>query len=362
MKYAEGVDASREVISLAAHRQGGKALPGAANLILPLFDPQRPLAPAARISALERQRRTPWARSSASTSARPTASSRSWRAREPKVIVNEEGSRITPSVVAWDEKGEVLVGQIAKRQAVTNPENTDLLGQALHRSPLRRDRRGDRSASRTRSSRATNGDARFDVRGKQISPAGGQRQGPAEAQEGGRGLPGREGDRGGHHGARVLQRRAAPGHQGRRAHRGPRGQAHRQRAHGRGARLRPRQEEGRDHRGLRLRRRHVRHLDPRGGRQRRAGHHAPTATRTSAATTSTTCHRLAHRRVQEEHQGIDVSKDKMVLQRLKDARREGQDRALERAGDHHQPAVPHGRRHGARSTSTCACRAPSSSR
>src|ERR1019366_3831230 len=44
--------------------------------------------------------------------------------REPKVIVNEEGARTTPSVVAWDEKGEVLVGQIAKRQAVTNPENT----------------------------------------------------------------------------------------------------------------------------------------------------------------------------------------------------------------------------------------------
>src|SRR5690349_24399143 len=44
--------------------------------------------------------------------------------REPKVIENEEGSRITPSVVAWDDKGEVLVGQIAKRQAVTNPTNT----------------------------------------------------------------------------------------------------------------------------------------------------------------------------------------------------------------------------------------------
>jgi molecular chaperone DnaK len=44
--------------------------------------------------------------------------------KEPKVIVNEEGSRITPSVVAWDDKGEVLVGQIAKRQAVTNPSNT----------------------------------------------------------------------------------------------------------------------------------------------------------------------------------------------------------------------------------------------
>src|SRR6186997_2595747 len=44
--------------------------------------------------------------------------------KEPKVIVNEEGSRLTPSVVAWDDKGEVLVGQIAKRQAVTNPTNT----------------------------------------------------------------------------------------------------------------------------------------------------------------------------------------------------------------------------------------------
>jgi molecular chaperone DnaK len=44
--------------------------------------------------------------------------------RDATVIVNEEGSRITPSVVAWDDKGEILVGQIAKRQAVTNPENT----------------------------------------------------------------------------------------------------------------------------------------------------------------------------------------------------------------------------------------------
>ncbi len=43
---------------------------------------------------------------------------------EPKVIVNEEGSRITPSVVAYTKEGEVLVGQIAKRQSVTNPENT----------------------------------------------------------------------------------------------------------------------------------------------------------------------------------------------------------------------------------------------
>ncbi len=43
---------------------------------------------------------------------------------EPKVIVNEEGARLTPSVVAYTKDGEVLVGQIAKRQSVTNPENT----------------------------------------------------------------------------------------------------------------------------------------------------------------------------------------------------------------------------------------------
>src|SRR6187431_3757042 len=43
---------------------------------------------------------------------------------EPKVIVNAEGSRITPSVVGFAKSGERLVGQVAKRQAVTHPENT----------------------------------------------------------------------------------------------------------------------------------------------------------------------------------------------------------------------------------------------
>src|SRR5438445_230368 len=43
---------------------------------------------------------------------------------EPKVIPNEEGSRTTPSVVAFSKTGEILVGQVAKRQAITNPENT----------------------------------------------------------------------------------------------------------------------------------------------------------------------------------------------------------------------------------------------
>ncbi len=89
--------------------------------------------------------------------------------REPKVIVNEEGSRITPSVVAWDDKGEVLVGQIAKRQAVTNPENTifsakrfigrryEEVAEELKRVPYK-------------IQRATNGDVGLDIRGKVTSP------------------------------------------------------------------------------------------------------------------------------------------------------------------------------------------------
>jgi molecular chaperone DnaK len=89
--------------------------------------------------------------------------------REPKVIVNEEGSRITPSVVAWDDKGEVLVGQIAKRQAVTNPENTifsakrfigrryEEVAEELKRVPYK-------------IQRATNGDVGIDIRGKITSP------------------------------------------------------------------------------------------------------------------------------------------------------------------------------------------------
>jgi molecular chaperone DnaK len=43
---------------------------------------------------------------------------------DPKVIINEEGNRLTPSVVAFTKDGNILVGQVAKRQAVTNPENT----------------------------------------------------------------------------------------------------------------------------------------------------------------------------------------------------------------------------------------------
>ena len=77
---------------------------------------------------------------------------------------------------------------------------------------------------------ADNGDAWVEVRGEKLAPPADQRRDPAQDEEDRRGLPRREGHRRGDHGARVLQRRAAPGDQGRRPHRRPRRQAHHQRA------------------------------------------------------------------------------------------------------------------------------------
>jgi molecular chaperone DnaK (HSP70) len=52
------------------------------------------------------------------------------------VIINSEGNRFTPSVAGFNNTGERLVGQIAKRQSVLNPENTIYAGEALHWTPL----------------------------------------------------------------------------------------------------------------------------------------------------------------------------------------------------------------------------------
>jgi molecular chaperone DnaK len=89
--------------------------------------------------------------------------------KEPKVIVNEEGARLTPSVVAWDDKGEILVGQIAKRQAVTNAENT------VYSSKRFVGRRFEEVSEEMRRVpykviKGNNGDAWFEIRGKGMAP------------------------------------------------------------------------------------------------------------------------------------------------------------------------------------------------
>ncbi len=89
--------------------------------------------------------------------------------KEGKVLVNEEGSRVTPSVVAYDDKGEVLVGQIAKRQAVTNPENTIY---SAKRFIGRRHDEVQAEASRVpfKVSKSPQGDAWIEARGKAMAP------------------------------------------------------------------------------------------------------------------------------------------------------------------------------------------------
>src|SRR5438477_2733780 len=88
---------------------------------------------------------------------------------QPTVIVNQEGSRITPSVVALSKEGERLVGQVAKRQAVTNPENTIF---SIKRFMGRKFDEVSGEASRVpyNVARAANGDAWVEARGKKYSP------------------------------------------------------------------------------------------------------------------------------------------------------------------------------------------------
>jgi molecular chaperone DnaK len=88
---------------------------------------------------------------------------------EPKVIVNAEGSRITPSVVGFTKNGERLVGQVAKRQAVTNPENTVF---SIKRFMGRKYEEVNEEMKMVpyKVLRASNGDARVEVQGKLYSP------------------------------------------------------------------------------------------------------------------------------------------------------------------------------------------------
>src|SRR5512143_2135258 len=89
--------------------------------------------------------------------------------KEPVVIANEEGSRITPSVVGYTKDGARLVGQVATRQAITNPEKTTYsikrfmgrrfseIGEEIRRVPYK-------------VAEGPGGDARVDIDGKQYSP------------------------------------------------------------------------------------------------------------------------------------------------------------------------------------------------
>ena len=90
---------------------------------------------------------------------------------QPKVIENSEGARTTPSVIAYQEDGEILVGAPAKRQAVTNPTNTlyavkRLIGRKFEEKEVQK----DIGMMPYKIMKADNGDAWVEVRGKKLAP------------------------------------------------------------------------------------------------------------------------------------------------------------------------------------------------
>ena len=92
-------------------------------------------------------------------------------AGEPTILENSEGSRLTPSVVAITKSGERLVGQVAKRQAVTNPDNTifsikRLMGRKYDDPEVQRTMK----SVPYKITRAPNGDVRVVLGGREYSP------------------------------------------------------------------------------------------------------------------------------------------------------------------------------------------------
>ena len=90
---------------------------------------------------------------------------------KPRVIENSEGDRTTPSIIAYTQDGEILVGQPAKRQAVTNPQNTlfaikRLIGRRFTDEEVQR----DESIMPFKIVQADNGDAWVEAKGQKMAP------------------------------------------------------------------------------------------------------------------------------------------------------------------------------------------------
>ncbi len=159
---------------------------------------------------------------------------------EPEILVNAEGDRTTPSVVGFRKDGERVVGKAAKNQAVTNPENTissvkRFIGRS-YQETLDEQKTVSYNVKNGKDGRAV-----IDIDGKDYMPEEisamvlQKLKTDAEKQVG----------------SPITQAvitvpayfNDAPGHQGRRQDRRPRGHAHHQRAHGCGSGLRPRQDQ-----------------------------------------------------------------------------------------------------------------------
>ena len=229
----------------------------------------------------------------------------------------------------------MLVGPVGQAPGGHQPAEHVVRGEAPHRPQVHRRRTCRRTSTwcRTRSSQpttATRGSRRPRARRwrRRKSP----RAVLAKMKKTAEDYLGEDGDRSGHHRAGVLQRLAAPGDQGRRPHRGPRRQAHHQRADRGRARLWPRQVGRRSQdRRVRPGRRHVRRVDHRDRRSRRRApvrsavdqrRHVPRWRRLRQAH-----HRLPRRRVPEGI-GRRPAQGSARAAAPEGRRREGQDRAV----------------------------------
>ena len=163
-------------------------------------------------------------------------------AGEPTVITSPEGSRTTPSTVAFAKGGERLVGQVAKRQAVTNPENTIY---SIKRFMGRKyaEVNEEMKIVPYKVTPAANNDVRVSIMGKEHSPP----EISSMILQKMKTVPGTDGHQGRGHRPRLLQRLPASGHQGRRENCRLGGSENRQRTHGSRPGLRSRQKERRDH-------------------------------------------------------------------------------------------------------------------
>ena len=137
-----------------------------------------------------------------------------------EVVPNAEGARTTPSVVAFTEDGERLVGQVAKRQAILNPEAT------VYSAKRFIGRKWDEVTEEAkivsyRVVRGPNDAVRFEIRGRQYSPEEVSALILRKLRDDAASVARRAGHRGGDHGAGVLQRRAAAGDHGRGSDRRP---------------------------------------------------------------------------------------------------------------------------------------------
>lgn len=111
-----------------------------------------------------------------------------------RVLENAEGDRTTPSIIAYTQDGETLVGQPAKRQAVTNPENTlfaikRLIGRRFQDDEAQR----DKAIMPYKIVEADNGDAWLEVKGQKMAPPRISAEVLKNEENGGR-LPGRTGN------------------------------------------------------------------------------------------------------------------------------------------------------------------------